>query len=630
MLFRHFILFSVLLPLLLLGPFAFGVDDPVIVKEYKTVYEFELDKKTQSPVLKEHSTIQFEALRSNATATVVSFYDENSRILQAVAYNKRHRRFFPGEVCGNHENGDIFYSDAQLCRYQFSIDAKGDQNTLHITKQYDDLRYFTQVYFPFYYQVEDRVIEFQIPEWLDMALEEFNFPSAALEKHNAIDKKEWVDQKKGLKIIQYRQKGLKAFEDGFHLPGKSHTYPHIIPVVKSYEYKGSRQKILSNPDDLYEWYAGLVKEIGNNNSNVVEKTRELTTGQTSDLDKIKAIYYWVQDNIRYIAFEQGIAGFRPEACQSVFSNRYGDCKGMANLTKEMLLLAGYDARLAWIGTNSLAYTYNTPSLAVDNHMICVVFHQGDTLILDATEKFISLQDHGERIQGKEMMIEDGDNYLIHRVPQLFAKRNKKQAIYTLKMEGEKLLGKGQMILNGEQKTALLNYCNNVRNEGSEKLLKRYITGQDNNFHISELAYSSLDQREKPFTIDFSFELQNKVSAYGKEMYWQPDPSPEFHVLKVEEDRINAIDFNEKIDRQTEVSLVLPVGYKLSFLPEAFNSSADEFNISVDYEKKGNQVIYRRRVQIPSGKISTSSFEAWNQALKSLDEKYREQVIFTKK
>jgi hypothetical protein len=30
------------------------------------------------------------------------------------------------------------------------------------------------------------------------------------------------------------------------------------------------------------------------------------------MDKVKAIFYWVQNNIRYIAFEDGIAGFLPD------------------------------------------------------------------------------------------------------------------------------------------------------------------------------------------------------------------------------------------------------------------------------------------------------------------------------
>ena len=110
--------------------------------------------------------------------------------------------------------------------------------------------------------------------------------------------------------------------------------------------------------DLYGWYRTVCDSIGNQPSELKEKVAALTNGKKTDAEKIEAIFYWVQDNIRYIAFENGIMGFRPDAAQNVFRKKYGDCKGKANLLKEMLRLAGYDARLTWIGTSDLPYDYS--------------------------------------------------------------------------------------------------------------------------------------------------------------------------------------------------------------------------------------------------------------------------------
>lgn len=84
-------------------------------------------------------------------------------------------------------------------------------------------------------------------------------------------------------------------------------------------------------------------------NNEPEKLRpalaKIIANNTNDVDKIKAIYYWVQDKIRYIAYEDGYSGYIPASAQEVLANKYGDCKGMANLLTELLKLAGYDARL---------------------------------------------------------------------------------------------------------------------------------------------------------------------------------------------------------------------------------------------------------------------------------------------
>jgi hypothetical protein len=44
----------------------------------------------------------------------------------------------------------------------------------------------------------------------------------------------------------------------------------------------------------------------------------------------------------------------------VLQKKYGDCKGMGNLTAEMLKAIGLNGRICWLGTNHIAYDYSTP------------------------------------------------------------------------------------------------------------------------------------------------------------------------------------------------------------------------------------------------------------------------------
>src|SRR2546423_317640 len=108
---------------------------------------------------------------------------------------------------------------------------------------------------------------------------------------------------------------------------------------------------------------------GNDKEKIRETVAKITAGHANDLDKIKAIYYFVQDKIRYIAFEEGYSGYIPSSAQAVLDNKYGDCKGMANLLTEMLKLSGYDAHFTWIGTRAIPYPQSMLALCVNNHAI---------------------------------------------------------------------------------------------------------------------------------------------------------------------------------------------------------------------------------------------------------------------
>ena len=598
-------------------------DEKVVLKEYKSVYEFSLNRKTGEPMVKERLEMFFEAMSPNADIVIPSFYDENSSLSKAQILDTRGKLVYGEKVCGNYEDRDIFYSDTKFCAYRFVIGDKGETARFSTSKEYYNARYFTSIYFPSGYKIQQRIIEFHIPEWLNLELKEFNLDGFGVKRS------ETVDARKKIKIITYTVSGLAAYDEGPLQPGKSYTYPHLLPVIKSYQDNSATKPLMSSTSDLYKWYFGLVQDVKDDRSVLAAKVEELVKGKTSDADKIKSIYYWVQDNIRYIAFEDGIAGFKPESCQKVYQNRYGDCKGMANLTKQMLILAGFDARLAWVGTNHLVYTYEIPSLAVDNHMVCTVVQGKDYLVLDATEKFISLHDYAERIQGKELLIENKDNYLIHKVPVLPNTRNKQEKLYTLSISNGALAGKGRILLHGETRTSLLQACNNVRNEGSENLIRRSVVGSNKNMQVKSLNYSSLSEREKAFAIDFDLHIDNNLMAYNQEYYFQPDLSADFTELEIDKDRVSSLYFKEKINQVTEVRLEIPKGYNLSYLPKDLKIDTKEFSFFLSYKKEGEQVVFTKKIVIPSGTVSRSYFEQWNTAIKSLKQHNKEQIVLTK-
>ena len=61
----------------------------------------------------------------------------------------------------------------------------------------------------------------------------------------------------------------------------------------------------------------------------------ITSAQT-DSGRIADTFAWVQSNIRYVAYEEGDAGQRPDTPAEVLRKRYGDCKGSAALMRALL------------------------------------------------------------------------------------------------------------------------------------------------------------------------------------------------------------------------------------------------------------------------------------------------------
>lgn len=96
---------------------------------------------------------------------------------------------------------------------------------------------------------------------------------------------------------------------------------------------------------IAHWYHGLSSSQMVVSPEVRETVKTLIAGKTTDTDKARAIYYWVEGRTRYVALELGLSAFQPHPAADVCRNRYGDCKDMATLLVTMLHEAGI--KTAW-------------------------------------------------------------------------------------------------------------------------------------------------------------------------------------------------------------------------------------------------------------------------------------------
>src|SRR4051794_6146073 len=198
-----------------------------------------------------------------------------------------------------------------------------------------------------------------------------------------------------------------------------------------------------------------------------------------------------------------MAGFKPEKADEVLRKKYGDCKGMAHLTKELLKAAGFDARFCWLGTNHIAYNYSTPSMAVDNHMICALLYKGKTWFLDATETYLGFNEYSERIQNRQVLIEDGDKFILMQVPATITAQNLDKEIRKLTVSGTSLIGTVHDSGKGKEKEMLLASLNSVKKEQFIEAFKKFLSNNNPNCAIPNLVTSNVTNYDSdiPATYD---------------------------------------------------------------------------------------------------------------------------------
>jgi len=549
-------------------------------------------------------------------------YDDLSNVSPLIVKDTYSKYRKPRVSRSSYEQDGIFHSDAKSYYYSIPMYYWGEVIKYQYIKTYTDVKYILPLYFRSFYPSERKEFRITIPTWLDAEIKEFNFDEYTIEHTTESSKEGGITH-----IYTLKEGGVWKREN--HAPGGSHSEPHIVIICKSYEEAGQKQALIGSVDDLYGWYKSLTNKIYNDNERIQELVTELTQDKTNDLDKIEAIYYWVQDNIRYIAFEDGIAGYKPEACQAVLKKRFGDCKGMANLVKQMLVLAGFDARLTWIGTRRLAYDYSTPSIIVDNHMICTLILDGKKYFLDPTEEYIPFGENAFRIQGRQVLIEDGENFILDRVPTNDYKNNEIAHHITMEIAGNKLKGEGQYVYLGEGKLNFLVGYNSLRTDRQEEALENYISDQEKNMQVSKIETSDLSNRTAPVHVKYQFETANQILEVGDELYITMDFEQELKHYDFDSDREKDFLFDYKSYQVSEYELLIPSGYKVIHLPKTLRIDEPSYLFTIELTQQGKRILYKKELAIKEGIIKKNDFSQWNASIKKLRAAYNDCVVLKK-
>jgi transglutaminase-like putative cysteine protease len=106
--------------------------------------------------------------------------------------------------------------------------------------------------------------------------------------------------------------------------------PEIIPEPDMPPTSRSNPIIListfSSWDEIYKWWHDLYKDKINIDSDIQNKINELIKDKNSEEEKLRSIYNFCAQDIRYVAVEYGQAGYEPHDAKEIFKNKYGDCK----------------------------------------------------------------------------------------------------------------------------------------------------------------------------------------------------------------------------------------------------------------------------------------------------------------
>jgi hypothetical protein len=523
------------------------------------------------------------------------------------------------------KSDEVFYDDVKETTFDFPALAPGAVGTLETTMQEKDPHLLAPFFFSWGIPVVHAELKISFPKDMQIHYVLKGMDTARIRFTR--------ETRHGETTFTFRADSLAAVRAYGDAPDIRWFVPHVIFFIEKYtDQQGKTLSYLSSPDDLFHLYLGHLKEINKEaNPPLRHIVDSLCKNVATPEGKARAIYAWVQQNVKYIAFEQGMEGFVPRDANLVCTRRFGDCKDMSSILTLMLRTAGIPAWYTWIGTRMLPYTYTeTPLPLVDNHMICTIRLGDRYVFLDGTDPNCIFGMPSSGIQDKQALVAlDDSTYKILTVPTPSKEINRLVDTTTLELTRNGLKGHISMDHYGYYSNLLQDHLIYSNEKEIDQLIKpRFRRGSDK-FNLDSFRIGDRNDHAH-IRITGDFTLQDYARQVGNEWFINMNLFKSYLHEEIDYPRRTMpIEFPFLGQRINVVILNIPPGYEVTYLPPGKTYHNAVWGFTMNYEQKGRQLIFTQEFDDDHLILQPSEFADWNKVLENLYPLYHSTISLQK-
>ena len=358
-------------------------------------------------------------------------------------------------------------------------------------------------YFKYKTSTKNAILKIIIPENYKIKIDQNNIKKPKIERIN--------------KKISYTWNSNYKFNYKYNIyaPEKDKEIPSvkIVPFDFKYSTKGNQKTW----KDFGNWVYKLNEGLDFLPTNEKIKIDELIKDKKTEIEKIDALYKYMQQNTRYINVSIDVGGFKPYPASYVSENKYGDCKALSNYMKAILKHAGITSYYCLINAGDSFKEINKDFISAQfNHAILCVPNNNDTSWLECTNNYIPTGYMGTFTQGRNaLLIKKNESKLINTPKLNIEDVIKSRTIEFSIKDNKTVLAKVNLNLKGDEYESFISFNETLSTVQKEKYIHRFIP-----FNNYELINWNINSSKKEASINFNaeLELKNYIKTYEDMKY----------------------------------------------------------------------------------------------------------------
>lgn len=423
-----------------------------------------------------------------------------------------------------------------------------------------------------------------------------------------------IQEENGHLVYRWQFKNIPQIIPEPHMPPSVQINPSLlISTFNSWQ-------------EIYNWWWALAKDKIKADEAIKKKAAELIKDKPSEEERVRQIYNFCAQNIRYVAVEYGQAGYEPHAAPDIFRNKYGDCKDKAILLITMLKEAGITAWPVLISTKDY-YNLNEdlPSVMF-NHCIAAVSLKDKMIFLDATAQTCSFEDLPADDQERRVLLFKPEGYKIENTPLYPAEHNLVKQELKIKINNdESILAEKSNFTFGIYDQAQRYWLLYTQPELIQETLKEKIQDVSIGAKLNNYKIENLEDLNKPVTLIYTFQGPEYLTVAGL-LRILPQLISIDTSSAAKDKRKYGLDFGIPDTKESDFEIEFPRFFVIKYIPESVNEDSPWLKFAAEYSRNHNKLYLRQKVQLKKTFISESEYPEFKAFLENLAKKAKQRTV----
>ncbi|MEL6135453.1 MAG: hypothetical protein AAFR59_19000, partial [Bacteroidota bacterium] len=339
------------------------------------------------------------------------------------------------------------------------------------------------------------------------------------------------------------------------------------------------------------------------------------------MQKIDALYRFMQENTRYVSIQLGIGGYQTFEASYVFEKGYGDCKALSNYMKSMLKEVGIKSHHVIIGAGKSESPVVTDFVSNQfNHMILCVPTANDTLWLECTSTVNPTGYLGLFTENRYALVVTPEGGLLTSTPSSGPEQNAQYRYTEVKLDksGDAEV-KTEIRGLGNAQRAFTEFAKNRTQEDQEKFLREYWI-EASSFDLESYEFEVMPPSNPPEArLRYTIHARNWSSLSGTRLFLTPNVlENNLSLPPIVDDRTQPICNYVPKFKQDTIVYTLPEGY----IVEAMASEPQEIkwkhgSYRAQIERIDPQTLrYTRSFQLDRFNLPASDYNEYRKFIKA--------------